>query len=244
VRVVSLCPSITESVFRLGKGSTLVGRTKFCVQPVGEVDAIERVGGTKNPKLERIVALRPDLVFMNEEENRREDAEALRAYGVQVLSTFARDVAGAASSLREMGAALDARDRAEALAGAIERAAAELSTSTKARTRFVYLIWREPLMAAGAGTYVDALLTLASGDNVARSYAERYPEVELATLAEAEKILLSSEPFPFEQRHVSELANATQLPLDRFVLVDGELLSWHGARTLEGLRYAAQVFGD
>jgi iron complex transport system substrate-binding protein len=243
VRVVSLCPSITESVFRLGKGSTLVGRTKFCVQPIGEVDAIERVGGTKNPKIDRIVALKPDLVFMNEEENRREDAEVLRAHGVQVLSTFARDVAGAASSLRELGAALDAKDRAEALAGDIEAAAAKLATSTKRRLRFIYLIWREPLMAAGAGTYVDALLTLAGGDNVARAYAERYPEVELATLAEAEKILLSSEPFPFEARHLRVLANATQLPVDRFALVDGELLSWHGARTLEGLRYAERVFG-
>jgi iron complex transport system substrate-binding protein len=241
VRVVSLCPSLTESVFRLGRGATLVGRTKFCVQPAAEVGRVERVGGTKNPKIARIVQLTPDLVLMNEEENRREDAEALAAAGVRVLSTFARDVAGAASSLLAIGEALEARAEAAALAAAIEARAAQLAARAARRPRvpFVYLIWREPLMAVGPGTYVDALLTLAGGDNVVAG--GRYPEVTTAELAAASRILLSSEPFPFAPPHRDALVEQTGLPPARFALVDGELLSWHGARTLDGLAYVEET---
>jgi ABC-type Fe3+-hydroxamate transport system substrate-binding protein len=239
VRVVSLCPSLTETVFRLGRAETLVGRTKFCVQPAGAVEAVERVGGTKNPRIARIVALAPDLVLMNEEENRREDAEALRAAGVAIRSTFARDVPTAAESVRAIGAAIGAADAGERLAAAIEARAAEVAARAAARrrVRFAYLIWRAPWMLAGPGTYVDALLTLAGGANLATG-ATRYPEADAATLAGAERLLLSSEPFPFAARHVDELAVATGLPAAHIVLVDGEALSWHGARTLEGLAYA------
>src|SRR5262245_31749970 len=119
MRIVSLCPSLTESVFRLGHGDDLVGRTKFCVQPADEVDAVERVGGTKNPKIDRILELRPDLVLMNEEENRREDADALRAAGLRVLSTFPRSVADVIDVLRALGAALGAESQADELTDAI-----------------------------------------------------------------------------------------------------------------------------
>ena len=237
MRVVSLCPSLTHSVFALGRGTDLVGRTKFCVQPLGLVDGIERVGGTKNPQLDRILALRPDVVLMNEEENRREDAEALERAGVRVLATFARDVAGAAHSLRRIADALGADG--ELLARPIEQRAVEVAARVERRVSYAYLIWRDPLMAAGPDTYIDALLGVAGGDNVA--VGERYPTLAAATLARAERIFLSSEPFPFTEEHREELARSTGLPKDRFRLVDGERLSWHGAKTLEGLAYAETV---
>ena len=237
MRVVSLCPSLTDSVFALGRGAELVGRTKFCVQPAGLVDLVERVGGTKNPQLDRIVALRPDVVLMNEEENRREDADALLAAGVRVLSTFACDVAGAVRSLRAIGEALFAD--AEPLARAIERRAVEVAARVRHRRSYAYLIWRDPLMAAGPGTYIDALLGVAGGANIATG--DRYPTLDAHTLARAERILLSSEPFPFSDRHREELAEAAGVPAERIHLVDGELLSWHGAKTLEGLAYAESV---
>ena len=245
MRIVSLCPSLTESVFELGKGAALVGRTKFCVQPADRVNEVERVGGTKTPKIERIVALAPDVVLMNDEENRREDADALAAAGVRVLSTFARDVAGAVQSLVEIGDAIGAADEARALAAAIDARAGEVSARAAERPRrsFAYLIWRDPLMTVAPGTYVDSLLALAGGDNVVAAFEPRYPEIDAGALARADRILLASEPFPFAEHHLAELAAATGIPATRFRLVDGERLSWHGARTLHGLPYAAEVIG-
>src|SRR5688500_19446997 len=107
MRIVSLCPSLTELVFDLGRGDELVGRTKFCVHPADGVARVESVGGTKNPKVERIVALAPDLVLLNEEENRREDAEALRAAGLRLHTSMPRDAAGTAPMVRSIAAALD-----------------------------------------------------------------------------------------------------------------------------------------
>jgi iron complex transport system substrate-binding protein len=246
MRIVSLCPSLTETVFRLGKGKTLVGRTKFCVQPAAEVSAVERLGGTKNPRLERIVALAPDLVLMNEEENRREDAEALIGRGLNVLSTFSKDVPGAIASVREIGALIGAVAAAKVLAQEIEARAADVAARAAVlpRVRFVYLIWKDPIMAVAPGTYVDGLLSLAGGENVVTADAGRYPTLEADMLARADQVLLSSEPFPFEERHLVELSAETGLAATRFQLVDGELLSWHGARTLEGLAYALRILHE
>src|SRR5215212_6936427 len=120
MRIVSLCPSLTELVFDLGRGADLVGRTKFCVHPAGLVDAVEKVGGTKNPKVSRIVELAPDLVLLNEEENRREDAEALAAAGIATHVSFPKDVPETADMVRSIAAALDARDAGERIAADIE----------------------------------------------------------------------------------------------------------------------------
>jgi ABC-type Fe3+-hydroxamate transport system substrate-binding protein len=243
VRVVSLCPSLTDTVFALGRGDWLVGRSKFCVQPRGVVERVERVGGTKNPKLDRIVALAPDLVLLNEEENRREDAEALAAAGVPTSVTFPRDVDGAIASVRALGEALDARDAAAGVVADIEaaRARARAVAARVGPWRFAYLIWREPWMAAGGDTYISALLGEAGGVNVYAASAARYPELTLAELAAAApaRVLLSSEPFPFAARHVPDVEAA--VPGASVALVDGEALSWHGARTAAGLGAAAAV---
>jgi ABC-type Fe3+-hydroxamate transport system substrate-binding protein len=247
MRVVSLCPSLTELVVALGRGDTLVGRTRFCHQPAGAVEAIERVGGTKNPKVDRIIALRPDLVLLNEEENRREDAEALAAAGVPLHVSFPKDAADTAAMVRVLGRALDAAAAAESIAADIERRTAAVRARAAMRAaggvppvRWAYLIWRRPWMAVRDDTFVAALLDQAGGANVFAGTDARYPEVAAAALAAAcpDLVLLSSEPFPFTDAHADELAAETGLPRDRFVLADGELLSWHGARTAAGVDYA------
>jgi len=253
MRLVSLCPSLTELVFALGRGDELVGRTAWCRHPAGDIERVERVGGTKTPDLARIVALRPDLVLMNDEENRRADWEALRAAGVPVHRSMPVDARSAAAMARSIGAALggEAAPLADALALDIEarvrrveqHAALELSAGRPA-IRFAYLIWREPWMGAGADTYAGALLSLPGATNVlANAGAARYPAVEPSALAalHPDLVLLGSEPFPFADRHADELAALTGLPRERIRLADGELLSWHGSRTPAGIDYAERL---
>jgi ABC-type Fe3+-hydroxamate transport system substrate-binding protein len=252
MRLVSLCPSLTELVYDLGRGDALVGRTKFCRHPADRVAAVEKVGGTKDPKIARIVALAPDLVLLNEEENRREDAEALTAAGVALHVSFPRDAQETADMVRSIGAAVDAPEAAARIAADIEQRSARVRAAAAVRVargepvpRWAYLIWRQPWMAVNGDTFVHALLAQAGGVNVFADLPTRYPAVEPAALAAAdpELVLLSSEPFPFAERHADELAAETGLPRDRFRLVDGELLSWHGSRTPDGVDYAARLLG-
>jgi ABC-type Fe3+-hydroxamate transport system substrate-binding protein len=245
VRIVSLCPSLTELVFALDRGEALVGRTKFCVQPRGAVERVEKVGGTKNPKIDRIVALEPDLVLMNEEENRREDADALRARGIACHTSMPRDVPEVMAVVRAIGTALGRTERGEAIARDIEqrRRAVRRAAVQAPPSRYAYLIWREPYMTVNADTYVSALLAEAGGVNAFADRADRYPAIMAKELRDVapDVVLLPSEPFPFRDRHVRELVEATGLSRRRFRLVDGELLSWHGPRTGAGLAYAQRA---
>ena len=248
MRIVSLCPSLTELVFDLDRGSDLVGITKFCIHPADGVSSVEKVGGTKDPRVERIVELVPDLVLLNEEENRIEDAEVLRAAGIPCHVSFPRTVEDTVAMVRSIGSAIEASKEAEGIARDIESRSRRVRAAVRGQrpVSFAYLIWRKPIMVAAADTFVDALLGLAGGENVFSSRDERYPTVTAEELAKAAPagVLLSTEPFPFQERHADELSGLTGLPRDRFRLVDGELLSWHGSRTPRGIDYAASVIAD
>ena len=245
MRVVSLCPSLTELVFDLGLGDALVGRTKFCIHPAEEVGGVETMGGTKNPKVERIVALAPDVVLMNAEENREEDARALEAAGLRLHVSMPRTPEETAAIVRDIAATLGVSAAGEPIAADIEQRAARVRAASRDRppVRYAYLIWREPWMTVSDDTFIAELLGMAGGVNVCGGSPERYPTVEPPDLAksEPEVVLLSSEPFPFAQKHVAELAALLGWAERRFVLVDGELLSWHGSRTPRGIDYAEQV---
>jgi ABC-type Fe3+-hydroxamate transport system substrate-binding protein len=245
MRIVSLCPSLTELVFDLGHGAELVGRTKFCIHPEGRVDAVEKVGGTKNPKLARIIELTPDLVLLNEEENRREDAEALRAAGVPCHVSFPHTALETAEMVRSIATAIDAGAEGERIARDIETRHKRVVTAAANRdaVTYAYLIWREPWMTVNADTFVSALLGDAGGTNVFTTLGDRYPAITPDQLAAAspDVVLLSTEPFPFKLQHADELARLTGIDRRRFEIVDGEMLSWHGSRTPAGIDYAEQV---
>jgi ABC-type Fe3+-hydroxamate transport system substrate-binding protein len=198
--------------------------------------------------VKRIIELAPDLVLLNEEENRIEDAEALRAAEINCHVSFPRTVADTAAMVRSIGSAIDASAEAERIALNIETRERRVRAAARGRrpVRFAYLIWRQPIMVAAADTFVDALLGLAGGENVFSAREERYPTVTAEELTEADPagVLLSTEPFPFQDRHADELTELTGLPRDRFHLVDGELLSWHGSRTPRGIDYAESVIAD
>ncbi len=248
MRIVSLCPSLTELVFDLGRGGDLVGVTRFCVHPATGTAGIPRVGGTKDPRIDRVVELAPDLVLLNREENRREDADALRAAGLRCHVSYPRTAAGTAGMVRSIGAALDRPVEAERIAAEIEMRAERVRTVARGRppVRFAYLIWRRPIMAAGSDTFIDDLLGLAGGVNVFGAKPDRYPVVEPSELRDAgpDAVLLSSEPFPFRDVHADELTAATGLSRERFRFVDGELLSWHGSRTPRGIEYARALIEE
>lgn len=245
-RYVSLVPSLTETLFELGVGESVVGATKFCVHPRPAVDDVQRVGGTKDPRIDRILAVAPTLVLVNQEENRLEDVERLRAAGLAVHVTFPRRVADVPPMLRELGELVERPARGEELAREVEAAIEEVRIAALERppVPFAVLIWREPWLAAGPGTFLSDLVTVAGGVNVISESpgAAPYPEVEPGSLAALgpRRILLPSEPFPFRDRHLDELSRRTRIGPAAFLRCDGELLTWHGSRTAAGLRAAAR----
>lgn len=245
MRIVSLCPSLTELAFDLGRGGDLIAITRYCVHPAGLLGELETVGGTKDPDIARILALAPDLVLLNEEENRREDHEALVAGGARCHTSFPRTTDDTAAMVRSIGAALGRVAVAEEIACDIEQRAVRVqaAASTEREVSWAYLIWRKPWMAVNRDTFCHALLSLAGGRNVFADRDARYPTVEPAELAAAdpELVLLCSEPFPFEAGHITELAMLTGLSAERFALADGEYLSWHGSRTPAGIDYAEEL---
>jgi ABC-type Fe3+-hydroxamate transport system substrate-binding protein len=238
VRIVSLCPSLTELVALLGRSEALVGRTKFCVAPADVVEHVEKIGGTKDPRVERLVELAPDLVLMNREENRAQDAAALRERGLVLHTSLPRDPAGARELVLELGVLLEREHEAARIVERIDAALARVDERPRREpVSFVCLVWRKPWMATDRGTYLSALVERAGGVNLVAGAGGVYPELtnnELAALA-PQRVLLPSEPFPFAQRHADELAAATGIMRDAFRLVDGAALTWHGSRTAAGL---------
>ncbi len=243
MRIVSLCPSLTELVFDLGRGGDLVGITDYCVHPADRVGAVESVGGTKTPDVQRIVALAPDVVLLNEEENRVEDADELAAAGVRCHASMPRDADETAEMVRSIGAELARVDVAERIARDIEARARRVRDEARGAdpVRFAYMIWKQPWMSVNRETFAHALLAQAGGVNVFAEREERYPEVTLEELERArpELVLLCTEPFPFEEAHARELAE--RLAGARVRVADGEYLSWHGSRTPDGIDYAAEL---
>lgn len=213
-RVVSLVPSATESLVALG--ADVVACTRFCKQP-----AIRAVGGTKNPDVDAIVALRPDLVVVDTEENRREDAEALAARGVRVLATEVRSVATAADAVAAL---------ATAAAAVPPPAAARLEDLPPGVTAFAP-IWRRPWMTISGDTYGASLLRSLGVELVTATAADRYFQVDLDEMAARlpDLVLVPSEPYAFDDGHVAELSVA--FPAAAVVPIDGEDLFWWGIRT-------------
>jgi len=238
-RIVSLVPSTTETLFHLGVSDRVVGVTRFCVHPEEARERARIVGGTKDPRIEVILSLEPDLVLANQEENRKEDVERLREK-VQVWVFFPRDVAGAVADIRSLGRLLGEPEAAGALAKAIEGELTRLRTVQRKPTRYLYFIWRRPYMVAGPGTFIEALLAECGFRNAAPRDRGRYPEMRIEEIegSGADVLLLASEPFPFEEKHLAELGTNAEA-----ALVDGELLSWHGARLRHGLPYLGSLAG-
>jgi ABC-type Fe3+-hydroxamate transport system substrate-binding protein len=239
-RIVSLVPSTTESLFALGVGPQVVGVTRFCVHPADAVANRTRVGGTKDLDFDRLAALDPDLIVANAEENSREMFEQIGGRWPLYVA-FPRTLDHALADLHDLGALVHRPALATDWVARITAQRALLLE--RPRRRFVYLIWRRPWMAVSPDTFISQLLGEAGLVNAVPVDGPRYPELTPASLAalDPDRVLLSSEPFPFQEKHIDELALASGLPRDRFRLTDGELCSWHGVRLERSLPYLASL---
>jgi ABC-type Fe3+-hydroxamate transport system substrate-binding protein len=248
-RIVSLIPSITEILFAIGAGDRVVGCTIYCTEPPEGVATKTRVGGEKNPRLDVIRELDPDLVIANVEENVREHVDTLRAWGIPVHVTYPRTVADGIRLVGELGELLEADQRARGIEAELRAGYERVRAATAGRRprRVFCPIWRRPYMTINRDTYVHDMLAVAGGTNVFGDEPRRYPEIALEQVAAAgpEVILLPDEPYRFRRAHVADFDPFPDLPAvrdGRIHLVDGKLLSWYGPRIGEALRVLPPLF--
>jgi len=228
-RIVSLVPSVTELLVQWGLAARLVGRTRYCIEPKWIRATVPMVGGTKDPDLDRIRDLAPDLVILEKDENPKSAADALTALGIPWLALEVRTLKAAAAELRRLGAAVGAAEAGEARAAALE---ARLKGRRRKGPRALVLIWKDPWMGAGPDTYLGDLLRYAGLTPIGPEGYPSLTEEELSALA-PQLLLLPTEPYRFNRRHAAELQR--RFPDAAVQVVDGQALTWYLSRTEEGL---------
>jgi len=241
-RIISLVPSQTELLFDLGLQEKIVGLTKFCIHPGDQVRSKAKVGGTKKLDIDLIRSLNPDLIIGNKEENEQDQIESL----MQEFPVWMSDIANLDDSLDMILAVGDLTghsEKANAMARRIKTGFRQLAHGNqKGPLRIAYFIWKNPYMVAGADTFIDNILKWAGWENAIT--ASRYPELTAAGIAEAnpDLIFLSSEPYPFKEKHIAEFQQIC--PAARILIVDGEMFSWYGSRLLQAPTYLQTLSRD
>ncbi len=234
-RIICLVPSITELLFHFGLGDRVVGITKFCVHPNEWFIAKIRVGGTKNINIKKVLALQPELIIANKEENVKEQINTL-ALSVPVYVSDVYNVETALQMIAEIGNITHTQKKADAIIKSIKKNFSTLNKFEK-KKKVLYLIWRNPYITIGSDTFIHCLLDLMGLQNIFTS-KKRYPTIDLIALKnkKIDFIFLSSEPYPFKERHIVEIN--IHFPKAKIILVNGEMFSWYGSR----LQYAPTYF--
>ena len=255
-RIISLVPSQTELLYDLGLDKEVIGITKFCVHPPEWFRTKTRVGGTKNIHPEIIRELQPDLIIANKEENVKDQVEPLQDLA-QVYVSDISNLEDALEMIQQVGALTNRSEKADALVTTIRERFGALGTTIRERFSTLgttirqdfstlgkpihlpcaYLIWRNPWMVAGGDTFINDMLERAGFVNVFKDRF-RYPGIDITELSACKVVLLSSEPYPFKERHLEEIRALA--PQARILLVDGEMFSWYGSR----LQYAPDYFRE
>jgi ABC-type Fe3+-hydroxamate transport system substrate-binding protein len=240
VRIVSLVPSLTELLCDLGLAPLIVGRTGFCMHPREFVKAIPKVGGTKDVKIDKVRALHPTHLVVNIDENEKPTVEKLARFVPQVIVTHPLEPMDNIGLYRLLGGIFGRNQEADSLCTLFLAARDELESAAKnwPRERVLYLIWKAPWMTVSRDTYISRTLGLAHWDTVPVQASVRYPKLSLTPelIDEIDRVLLSSEPYSFGERHVQEL-RALCPGRVCIHLVDGAMISWYGSRAIAGLRY-------
>ena len=239
-RIISLVHSQTELLFDLGLNKEVIGITKFCIHPDEWFRTKTRIGGTKQLKMDIIHQLQPDLIIANKEENVKEQIEELEKH-YPVWISDVNNLADAYEMIDQTGLITNKQQSAHEIINRIKESFSKLETRNS-KPATCYLIWQNPYMTAGGDTFIHSMLEAAGFENM---YADktRYPEITIDQLqsrslsgAGCQLLFLSSEPFPFTQKHIDELQPL--LPNTSIILVDGEMFSWYGSR----MQYAPEYF--
>lgn len=248
-RIICLVPSITETLFALGAGERVVGVTEYCTHPPEQVAQLPKLGGTKDPKREEILQLAPDLLILNDEENRREDFTWFVEQGLSVYVTAPRTVADGITMIERLGELLarqaQSQPMVQAMRAAYDRVTTELETAP--RLRVFCPIWRKPWMTFNQETYSDDMLWRCGGENIFRTQSERYFSVTLEDVEPLapQVVLLPSEPYPFKVDHIVHLKPLAKTPAGQgghFYCIDGMALCWYGPRIADGLDQLSKLF--
>jgi ABC-type Fe3+-hydroxamate transport system substrate-binding protein len=239
-RIISLVPSQTEFLYDLGLENEIIGQTKFCIHPEEKRKNNTIIGGTKNLKLDLIAQLKPDIIIGNKEENEQKQIEYLMQHYPVWMSDI-NTLDDSYEMMYKIAEMVNKTDEAEKIINEIKTAFSDLKTiiiKNKTKTKVAYFIWRKPYMVAAKNTFINHLIETLNFENVFTDNLDRY-----ATISEEDLIVknpaiifLSSEPYPFKQKHISEIQNL--LPNSKIILVDGEMFSWYGSR----LRFSANYF--
>jgi len=238
-RIISLVPSLTETLYELGLEDEIIGITKFCVHPYHLKSVKINVGGTKKVHIEKIKALNPDIIIANKEENTLEVVESLR----DICPVFVTDIVTVEDALKtitDFGKIFKRTTDAKKWTDKIEFAYNDFKyfMQDKKWQKAAYLIWREPYMAAGGKTFINEMLKLNKFKNIYELFEGRYPEVEIRKMriqGDPELVFLSSEPYPFKEEHAFEIGRATHHA--KTIFVDGEMFSWYGSRLFKVFQY-------
>lgn len=239
-RIISLVPSQTELLYSLGLDDEVTGITKFCVHPEEWFRNKQRIGGTKNINIEKILSLQPDLVIANKEENVKEQVEEISRQ-VPVYISEINNLEESLDMIRDIGELTHTNDKAAIITSTINNNFKELSNYLPVQLKkCAYLIWKDPYMTVGQDTFIHNMLQYCGLAN-AFGHLSRYPEISLADIAKqaCDYILLSSEPYPFKEKHADEIRK--ELPGAKIILVDGEMFSWYGSRLIHTPAYFKKI---
>ena len=244
-RIVSLVPSQTELLVNLGLEENIVGITKFCVHPAHLKAEKTIVGGTKKVNYKRIIALNPDIIICNKEENTQEIVNELeKRFSIYVSDVIS--VNDAFDLISDIGIIFNCKPKATELTNAIRAKLKDFTNFIKQHPskRVAYFIWAKPWMAAGGNNYINDILKLNKFENIFESAPDRYLEVYIEYLAglspdlKPQLILLPSEPYPFKEEHADQLKKYIDC---QFMFVDGEMFSWYGSRFIKALDYFKEL---
>ncbi len=237
-RIISLVPSITELLFDLGLNEQIIGVTRFCIFPTTARKEKKVIGGTKNLKLDRIRALKPDLIIADKEENTKSQIEEL-AKEFPIWISNIRRFDDAIDMIEKVGELTRTSTLAQKLVTDIQDAFATLVPLGK-EISVAYFIWQKPLMVAGADTFIHEMIKKMRLTN-AFAHQSRYPEVTEAVLQKnpPDLVFLSSEPYPFAKKHIQYFQE--MVPNAKILLVDGTFFSWYGSRMKRAPAYFQQL---